>query len=229
MSFASDWGGGGGGGDWTLTWLEQTWWWQQEYCMSRCPGGGGGGGGKLDTHLVGADLVVAAGVLYVVLSVGFVGDSGKLMWSGISCSRHNILQEKKINYEIISIDSMFFKIIKLYRGNIWYQGTLLSNFWMTVIQNKVIKKLIDMHFWFCWPLMKKSDLRIYKDTDLESSARETLHAGLPHLSPFKIPWHFPDKIRVFSGNLLYFILTVINGNGHTPTILERQKLKSNNQ
>ena len=35
--------------------------------------------GRVDTHLVGADLVVAVGVLYVLLSVGFVGDSGKLM------------------------------------------------------------------------------------------------------------------------------------------------------
>ena len=59
---------------------------------------------ETDTHLVGADLVVAAGVLYVVLSVGFVGDSGKLMWSGISCSRHNILQQKSIEYGIISKD-----------------------------------------------------------------------------------------------------------------------------
>ncbi len=48
--------------------------------------------GRAATHLVGADLVVAAGALYVVLSIGLLGDSGKLMCSGMSCSRHSMLQ-----------------------------------------------------------------------------------------------------------------------------------------
>ena len=56
--------------------------------------------------------------------------------------------------------------------------------------------------------------------------------GLPHLSPFKIPRHFPNKISVFRDNFFYFsickinnFLTVIIGNSPTnPVFLKGKSL-----
>ena len=61
-----------------------------------------------------------------------------------------------------------------------------------------------------------------------------IDSGLPHLSPFKIPWHFHDKITVFPGNFFSFSIcekTTFNCYWwqfpHTPRIFERQKFNSN--
>ena len=72
--------------------------------------------------------------------------------------------------------------------------------------------------------------------NMERAYLHRLGSGLLHLSPFKIPWHFPDKIGFPWHFILFFnlwkkqFLTVINGNfPHTPQIFERQKFNSNNQ
>ena len=64
-----------------------------------------------------------------------------------------------------------------------------------------------------------------------SGVLQTALSGLPHLSPFRIPLHFPDKITVFPDNFYSFfnhakkqLLTVINSNfTQKPRIFERQK------
>ena len=60
-------------------------------------------------------------------------------------------------------------------------------------------------------------------------------SGLPHLSWFKIPWHFPDKLTFFPDNFFYFtrlknIFNCYKGqSNHIPRILKRQLFNTNNQ